>query len=117
MTEIQSAILDQLKDSMVQVAFVLGTVLLLARFAKAQPTWLTFALILLPIPILDGGVILMLLVEMVMQRDLSLKVLDRSELAIDTCEAEVGDLVQLPQRSQDRNSDLIGRYFGLTQGP
>ena len=29
---------------------------------------------LLPIPILDGGVILMLLVEMVMRRDLSLRV-------------------------------------------
>ena len=29
---------------------------------------------LLPIPILDGGVILMLLVEMIMQRDLSLNV-------------------------------------------
>ena len=29
---------------------------------------------LLPIPILDGGVILMLLVEMTMQRDLSLRV-------------------------------------------
>jgi regulator of sigma E protease len=29
---------------------------------------------LLPIPIMDGGVILMLLVEMVMQRDLSLNV-------------------------------------------
>ena len=29
---------------------------------------------LLPIPILDGGVILMLLVEMLMRRDLSLKV-------------------------------------------
>ena len=29
---------------------------------------------LLPIPILDGGVILMLLIEMVMQRDLSLNV-------------------------------------------
>jgi regulator of sigma E protease len=29
---------------------------------------------LLPIPILDGGVILMLLVEMMMQRDLSLNV-------------------------------------------
>jgi regulator of sigma E protease len=32
---------------------------------------------LLPIPILDGGVILMLLVEMVMQRDLSLKVKEK----------------------------------------
>ena len=32
---------------------------------------------LLPIPILDGGVILMLLVEMVMQRDLSLKLKER----------------------------------------
>ena len=28
---------------------------------------------LLPIPILDGGVILMLLIEMLMRRDLSLK--------------------------------------------
>ena len=32
---------------------------------------------LLPIPILDGGVILMLLVEMMMQRDLSLKVKEK----------------------------------------
>ena len=32
---------------------------------------------LLPIPILDGGVILMLLVEMTMQRDLSLRVKEK----------------------------------------
>ena len=32
---------------------------------------------LLPIPILDGGVILMLLVEMMMQRDLSLRVKEK----------------------------------------
>jgi hypothetical protein len=50
------------------------------------------------------------------QRNLRLEVLHRSELAIDTCEAQIGDLVQLAKRPQDRNPDFVGRYFGLTQG-
>ena len=51
------------------------------------------------------------------QRNLRLEVLHRSELAIDACETQVGDLVQLAKRPQDRNSDFVGRYFGLAQGP
>ncbi|MCE3235359.1 MAG: hypothetical protein K0Q50_1539 [Vampirovibrio sp.] len=52
MDQITSAILGQLRDSLVQIAFVLGTILLLGRFAKAQPTWTVFALMLVPIPLM-----------------------------------------------------------------
>ena len=51
------------------------------------------------------------------QRNLGLEILYRPELAIDTCKAQVGDLVQLAQRAQDRNSNFIGWYFGLAQSP
>ena len=47
---------------------------------------------------------------------LGFEILDGPELTIDTCEAQIGDLVQLAKRPQDRNSDFVGRYFGLTQG-
>ena len=49
--------------------------------------------------------------------DRSLEILHRPELAIDTRKAQIGDLVQLAERAQDGNANLIGRYFGLTQGP
>lgn len=52
MDEIQSVLLAQLKDSLIPLAFVLGSVVLLARLAKAQPAWPTFMLMLLPVPIL-----------------------------------------------------------------
>jgi uncharacterized protein (DUF58 family) len=52
MDDIQSVLLDQLKDSLIPLAFVLGTVVLLARLVKAQPAWPTFLLILAPVPIL-----------------------------------------------------------------
>jgi hypothetical protein len=48
---------------------------------------------------------------------LGFEILDGPELTIDTCEAEVGDLVQLAQRAQYCNANLVGRYFGLTQRP
>ena len=51
------------------------------------------------------------------QRNLGLEILHRPELPIDACEAEVRNLVQLAKRSQDRNSDFIGRYFRLTERP
>jgi len=49
MDGLQSAILAQLQDSMLQFAFVIGTAFLLARFGKAQPSLLLFLLLLLPI--------------------------------------------------------------------
>lgn len=52
MGEIQVALLDQFKDSMVQLAFVLGTAFLLGKLAKAQPSGYALALILLPVPLL-----------------------------------------------------------------
>jgi uncharacterized protein (DUF58 family) len=52
MNDIQAVLFEQLKDSMVQLAFVLGAVLLLGVKAKAQPVLLTFAFILLPVPVL-----------------------------------------------------------------
>lgn len=52
MEQITAAFLDQLRDSLIQVAFVLGGVVLLACVAKAQPTWRVFGLILLPIPMM-----------------------------------------------------------------
>lgn len=52
MDQITAAILDQLRDSLVQIAFVLAGILLLAKFAKARPAWLTFLLILCPIPLM-----------------------------------------------------------------
>ena len=51
MDETLAALQDQLKDSSLALAFVLGAVLLLGFVAKAQPTWRTFALILLPVPV------------------------------------------------------------------
>jgi hypothetical protein len=51
------------------------------------------------------------------QCNLRFEILHRSELAIDAREAEVCDLVQLAERTEDCNSNFIGRYFGLAQGP
>lgn len=52
MEGLQESLLDQLRASTVQLAFVLGTILLLTRLAKAQPTRLTLGLILLPVPLM-----------------------------------------------------------------
>lgn len=46
------ALLDQLKDSLTQLAFVLGAAILLGRFAKAQPSGYALGLILLPVLLL-----------------------------------------------------------------
>jgi uncharacterized protein (DUF58 family) len=50
------ALLDQLKDSMVQLAFVLGAAFLLGRFVKARPSAYTLGLMLLPVPLLAFSV-------------------------------------------------------------
>jgi uncharacterized protein (DUF58 family) len=52
MDGLNAALLDQLKDSMVQLAFVLGAVILLGVRAKAQPTRRSLLLIFLPVPLL-----------------------------------------------------------------
>ena len=39
------------------------------------------------------------------------------ELPVDAGEAQVGDLVQFAQRSEDRHADLVGRDLRLTAGP
>lgn len=50
MDETQAVLLDQVTSNLISLAFVLGTVFLLAKLAKAQPALKTFVLILLPIP-------------------------------------------------------------------
>ena len=48
MDDLQSAILAQLQDSMVQFTVVVGVAVLLGRLGKAQPAWPLFALLLIP---------------------------------------------------------------------
>ena len=45
-------------------------------------------------------------------RDLVLEVVDRLEGAVDAGEAEVGDLVEGPERAEDGEPDLVGRDLG-----
>lgn len=52
MGELNTALLDQFKDSMVQLAFVLGTAFLLGRLAKAQPSAYALGLVLVPVLLL-----------------------------------------------------------------
>ncbi len=52
MGELNTALLDQLKDSMVQLAFVLGAAFLLGKIAKAQPSGYALGLVLLPVLLL-----------------------------------------------------------------
>ena len=52
MEDLQAAFLAQLKDSMLQLAFVLGVAVLLGRLGKAQPARLLFVLLLVPIILL-----------------------------------------------------------------
>ncbi len=56
MGEIETALLDQFKDSLVQLAFVLGGVILLGKFAKAQPSKLTLGLLLVPVALFGFSV-------------------------------------------------------------
>src|SRR4051794_11995522 len=48
------------------------------------------------------------------QGDLLLEVVGRAERLVDRREAEVGDRVERPQRSEDRHPDLVGRDLGGT---
>jgi uncharacterized protein (DUF58 family) len=52
MDDFQAAVLAQLKDSMLQLAFVLGVAVLLGRLGKAQPAWPLFVLLLFPMVLL-----------------------------------------------------------------
>lgn len=52
MEALNTALLDQFKDSMVQLAFVLGTAFLLGKLAKAQPSAYTLGLVLVPVLLL-----------------------------------------------------------------
>ena len=52
MEPMQAALLDQLKDSLIPVAFLVGTLFLLGAVAKTRPASRAFWLIILPIPFL-----------------------------------------------------------------
>jgi uncharacterized protein (DUF58 family) len=52
MEDWQAVLLDQLKDSTLQLAFVLGAIFLLARLGKAQPSRRTLILVFLPVLLL-----------------------------------------------------------------
>src|SRR5690606_16723922 len=45
-------------------------------------------------------------------RDGGLEVLERFEAAVDAGEAQVGDFVELAQRLEDREADLVARHLG-----
>lgn len=56
MSASELALLDQLKDSTIQLAFVVGTACLLGGLRRAQPSGLALGLILVPVPLLGLSV-------------------------------------------------------------
>ena len=50
------------------------------------------------------------------QRDLGLEVVDRVVLPVDAGEPQIRHLVQIAQRSEDGDADLVGRDLRLTGG-
>src|SRR5215207_6107406 len=49
--------------------------------------------------------------------DLLLEVLDRGEGAVHAREAQIGNLVELAQRAEDREPDLVARHLGAAARP